>query len=124
MDLLSRFGLNMPSPVQLVLVIFALVGGFLLLLTLYLARHYRPQTRDRALVLYRRFIKKLAKAGYDTPMYESPKDLANRIGRQHPRIQGQLNLVVDSYLIARYRKTDRYELALEQLRKAVQDFKP
>jgi len=94
------------------------------LLTLYLARHYRPQTRDPALVLYRRFIKKLAKAGYDTPMYESPKDLANRIGRQHPRIQGQLNLVVDSYLIARYRKTDRYELALEQLRKAVQEFKP
>ncbi len=124
MDLLSRFGLNMPSPVQLVLIIFALVGAFLLLLTLYLARHYRPQTRDRALALYRRFIKKLAKAGYDTPMYESPKDLASRIGRQHPRIQGQLNLVVDSYLIARYRKTDRYELALEQLRKAVQEFKP
>lgn len=123
MDLLSKFGLNMPTPVQLVLIILALVGGFLLLLTLYLARHYRPQTPDQALLLYRRFIKKLARAGYETPAYESPGDLVSRIAGQQPALQHRLKLVVDSYLIARYRKTERYDLALEQLRRAVREFK-
>ncbi|MCJ7556742.1 MAG: DUF3488 and transglutaminase-like domain-containing protein [Gammaproteobacteria bacterium] len=124
MDLLSRFGFNMPTPLQLVLVIMTLVGAFLFLLSLYLARNYRPRISDPALLLYRDFIRKLEKAGLAVAVHEAPGDLASRLGRLRPDIRVQVTNVTTNYLLARYRKTDRYPLALAQLRNAVRAFKP
>jgi len=124
MDLLSRFGLNMPTPLQLVLLIMSLVAFFLLLLSLYLARNYRPRISDPALLLYRDFLRKLEKAGLHVAVHEAPGDLASRLGRLRPDIRTQVNNVTTNYMLARYRKTDRYQLALEQLRNAVRAFKP
>ncbi len=124
MDLLSRFGLNMPTPLQLILIILCLVGFFLLLLSVYLARNYRPRITDPALLLYRDFIRKLEKAGLAVAVHEAPGDLAKRIGRLRPDMRAQIDNVTANYLLARYRKTDRYRLALEQLRNAVRAFRP
>jgi transglutaminase-like putative cysteine protease len=124
MDLLARFGLNMPSPLQLVLLITVLVGTFLLLLTFYLARNYRPVISDPALQLYRDFLKKLEKAGLAVALHEPPTELASRTRRLRPDIANQVDIVVESYLLARYRNTLRYRLALAQLKNAVRNFRP
>jgi transglutaminase-like putative cysteine protease len=124
MDLLSRFGLNMPTPLQLILIILCLAGFFLFLLSLYLARNYRPRIADPALLLYREFIRKLEKAGLTVAVHEAPGDLAKRIGKLRPDIRAQVNNVTTNYVLARYRKTGRYQLALEQLRIAVRAFRP
>lgn len=98
--LLDRFGIDGTNftrlIVWLVFCVLALLAGTALLL----AR--RPRTRDPALRAYRKFQRKLARAGFERAQGEGPLDFAERVIRRRPDLAGPVSRVTELYVSIRY----------------------
>lgn len=78
-------------------VITAIVG----LLSAYLF-YQKPKTKDQALLVYLRFLKKLAKAGFAKNANEGARDFAERVKPRLPAHAQSIEEITDAYLQQRY----------------------
>jgi transglutaminase-like putative cysteine protease len=99
-----------------------------LLLSLMIAilaiRMFHHQTsRDRVVLAYQAFCRKLARRGMARKAYEAPLDFAQRVKHQHPEWAAQVDGIVRLYSALRYgrRQTDA---DIKRLQHAVRTFRP
>jgi transglutaminase-like putative cysteine protease len=115
--LLSQFGIDGTDfarlAVWLIFCVLALLAGTALLLA------QRPRTRDPAVRSYRKFQKKLARAGFERIQGEGPLDFAERVARTRPDIAAQVSRITDIYVSIRYARGGG---DLRTLNRAVSDF--
>ena len=75
----------------------------ILLVSAILALRYRPPPRDRAAILYQRFVDK---TGLEPDIGESPDAFANRVSVDCEIAVDTIHDITDSYLEARYGDVD------------------
>ena len=101
----------------MMLTLVGIVVGLILLISLVLSLRYRPPKRDRAAILYRRFIKK---SGVDPLTGETPAVFAARAESESELPAAAVHDITSSYLDARYGPSDprslqRLETAISNL---------
>lgn len=114
---LEWLGMENPDWRKMMLTLIAIVTGLVVLISLVLALRYRPPGRDRAAILYRKFVKK---TGVEPKIGETPGVYAARLGNIDDIPVGKLGEITDTYLTARYGPPDpaslqRLEAAIRQL---------
>ncbi|MES0873535.1 transglutaminase TgpA family protein [Sinimarinibacterium thermocellulolyticum] len=118
---LGRFGLG-----DLRRMILALTVGLtvtLALLGLMLLRKAAPaRIEDAALRQWRRFTRKLARAGLPPGPAEGPRDYVDRVAAVRPQWTAALRRIVHLYLGSRY-QLDADTAALRELARAVREFR-
>lgn len=97
---LSRFGLDSRDLIRLALALLTFVGLLLGAVALWLAR--RPGTRDPVLRAYRRFQRKLARAGLKRETGEGPLDFGRRVTAARPDLAGPVQRITALYVGLRY----------------------
>lgn len=102
---------------KMMLTLVGIVVGLILLISLVLSLRYRPPKRDRAAILYRRFIKK---SGVDPLTGETPAVFAARAESESELPAAAVHDITSSYLDARYGPSDprslqRLETAISNL---------
>ncbi|NIR30038.1 MAG: DUF3488 domain-containing transglutaminase family protein [Gammaproteobacteria bacterium] len=117
--LLARFGLDASDSLQLALGLGGTVTLLLSLVGLWLRRRVAPH--DAVLEAYRRFQRKLARAGVVTRPSEGPLALAARAQRMRPGMAPQVQYITQLYVRLRYGAGDG---DVRELDKAVTAFKP
>ena len=110
-------GMDDPDWRKMMLTLIALVIGMVLLISFMLALRYRPPKRDRAAILYTKFVRK---AGIEPVTGETPVSYASRLVSQTKIAPSSVAEVTESYLEARYGPVDpnslqRLELAVNNL---------
>ena len=99
----SRFmewlGMEDPDWRKMMLTLVGLVVGIVLLISLLLALRYTPPKRDRAAMLYRKFVRK---SGVEPATGETPAMFAARLANVSPLPAATVAAITDSYLEARY----------------------
>ncbi len=113
-DFMRMLGMDDPSWRKMMLTLVTLVIGLILLVSAGLAIRYRPPSRDRAAILYRRFV---GKTGFDIEIGEAPDTFAVRVGNASKLGADTINDITDTYLEARYGGTDA--AALQRLEEQV-----
>ncbi len=98
--LLDRLGLQGLGPTRLA--VLAMVGALLLAATLYLLTQRRDDHPDPAARAWRRFRRKLARAGLKVPPAAGPLDTARLARRRFPARAGQIQTIVETYVALRY----------------------
>lgn len=98
--LLNQFGIDGTNFTRLAVWLIFCVLALLAATALLLAR--RPRTRDPAVRAYRKFQKKLARAGLERAQGEGPLDFAERVIRARPDLAGQVAGITDLYVSIRY----------------------
>ena len=98
--LLDRFGIDASDAARLAMVLIACVAALLAGLALWLARH--PATRDPAVRAYRRFQRKLARAGLTRATGEGPLDFAHRVVAARPDLAEPVEHITALYVELRY----------------------
>ncbi len=103
----SRFmewlGMDDPDWRKMMLTLVALVIGIVLVISLLLALRYKPPKRDRAALLYKKFIRK---SGMTPETGETPAMFADRLTDKTPLPPAVITAVTDFYLEARYGAPD------------------
>ena len=107
-------GMDNPDWRKMMLTLIAIVIGLILLISLALSLRYRPPKRDRAAVLYKKFVRK---AGIEPATGETPAVYASRLGADSGIPRDTVTAVTDSYLEARYGRPD--PVKLQRLEEAV-----
>ena len=102
-DFMRILGMDDPSWRKMMLTLITLVIGLILLVSAVLALRYRPPARDRAAILYQRFV---SKTGFDIGIGETPDAFALRAGQGSRLDIDTINDITDVYLEARYGITD------------------
>jgi len=102
-DFMRMLGMDDPSWRKMMLTLITLVIGLVLLVSAGLALRYRPPARDRAAILYQRFV---SKTGFDIGIGETPDAFALRAGQGSRLDISTINDITDTYLEARYGITD------------------
>ena len=102
-DFMRMLGMDDPSWRKMMLTLVTLVIGLILLVSAGLALRYRPPARDRAAILYQRFV---SKTGFDIGIGETPDAFALRAGQGSRLDISTINDITDTYLEARYGITD------------------
>jgi transglutaminase-like putative cysteine protease len=114
--LLSRLGIDGTDfarlAVWLIFCVLALLAGTALLLA------QRPRTRDPAVRSYRKFQKKLARAGLERGRGEGPLDFAGRVAGARPDLAAQVSRITHLYVSIRYARDGGN---LRMLNRAVSD---
>jgi transglutaminase-like putative cysteine protease len=110
-------GMDDPDWRKMMLTMIAVVIGIVLLISLLLALRYRPPKRDRAALLYEKFVRK---SGIEVATGETPAGFAARLRAETRMSPAAVAAVTDSYLEARYGPPDsaslqRLEAAIRQL---------
>ncbi len=98
--LLNQFGIDGTSFTRLAIWLIFCALALLAAISLLLAR--RPRTRDPAVRAYRKFQKKLARAGIERAQGEGPLDFAERIVRARPDLSAEVLRITDIYVSVRY----------------------
>jgi transglutaminase-like putative cysteine protease len=112
--LMRWLGMNDPNWRKMLLTLIGIVTGLVLLISFALYRRYKPPKRDRAAVLYRRYLRK---SGVKPITGETPAAFANR-ARGRARVSDiSLDRVTSAYLDARYGTGG--DAALKRLRHAI-----
>jgi hypothetical protein len=88
---------------QMLLTLVALVTGITMLISLALMLRYRPPSRDRAAVLYERFVRK---SGLKPATGETPRLFAQRVERDSALSADSVHSITDTYLDVRYGPPD------------------
>lgn len=117
--LLARFGLDASDSLQLALGLGGSVTLLLSLVGLWLRRRAAPH--DAVLEAYRRFQRKLARAGVVARPSEGPLALAARVQRVRPAAAPQVRSITRLYVHLRYGAGNGH---VRELEKAVAAFKP
>ena len=115
--LMESLGMDDPDWRKMMLTLVGIVVGLILLISLVLSLRYRPPKRDRAAILYRRFIKK---SGVDPLTGETPAVFAARAESESELPAAAVHDITSSYLDARYGPSDprslqRLETAISNL---------
>ncbi|MDJ0940031.1 MAG: DUF3488 and transglutaminase-like domain-containing protein [Woeseiaceae bacterium] len=112
--LMNSLGMEEPSWRKLMLTLVAVVAGLTLLLSGILMLRFRPPPKDRATVLYRRFVKR---TGVEPRRGETPDAFAARIAGGTGIAEAAIAKVTSAYLRARYAESD--PASLDELETAV-----
>jgi hypothetical protein len=96
---MRRLGMDDPSWRKMLLTLLSIVIALILLVSAILALRYRPPPRDRAAVLYQRFVDK---TGFKLDIGESPNAFANRVSADCDIGVDTVQDITDTYLEARY----------------------
>ena len=107
-------GMDDPDWRKMMLTLIGTVIALVLVISLLLMLRYRPPQRDRAAILYERFVKK---TGVAPSVGETPAAFAERVRAESPLQPDSIDVVTDSYLDARYGAGAA--AALQQLEAAV-----
>lgn len=107
-------GMEDPDWQKMLLTLVALVTGITMLISLALMLRYRPPRKDRAAILYDRFVRK---SGLAPAVGETPWSFARRVHRDGNLPPDSVCDITDTYLDVRYGPPDP-EL-LERLRSAI-----
>jgi len=102
----------------MMLTLVGLVVGLVLLISLILSLRYRAPKRDRAAILYSRFVKR---SGLEPVTGETPAVFAARVESDSKIPAEKICEITDTYLDARYGPTDpamlrKLESAISALR--------
>jgi transglutaminase-like putative cysteine protease len=100
---MSWLGMDDPDWRQMLLTLVALVTGITMLISLALVLRYRPPSRDRAAVLYERFVRK---SGLKPATGETPRLFAQRVERDSALSADSVHSITDTYLDVRYGPPD------------------
>lgn len=119
MSLMRWLGMEEPNFRRMLLTLIAVVAAMLAIIAVVLTLRYRPPARDKAAVLYGRFVRK---TGLEAEQGEPPLAYASRLSARtdNPSIHAAVADVTDKYLRVRYGKGEQGEL--EDLRLAVMRF--
>jgi transglutaminase-like putative cysteine protease len=101
LELLSRFGMDDWSKMVIALTL-GIVGSMSLVGSLALWRSRPTRNADRALELWRRATRVLARAGLEQQPAEGPTDFAERVARQRPELAVAIRRLAGAYVSARY----------------------
>jgi transglutaminase-like putative cysteine protease len=107
-------GMDDPDWRKMMLTMIALVIGMVLLISLFLALRYRPPKRDRAAILYKKFVKK---AGVEPTTGETPATFAVRLRSESEIPAASVDEITSTYLEARYGPAN--PAALEKLQNSI-----
>lgn len=107
-------GMDDPDWRKMMLTLVGIVIGLIVLISLLLSLRYRPPPRDRAAVLYQRFVRK---AGVRPLTGETPAVFAARVEVESPIPEDTIQTITCSYLDARYGPAD--PVAMRRLESAV-----
>ena len=92
-------GMDDPDWQKMMLTLIGTVTGLVVLISLLLMLRYRPPPRDRAAVIYRRFVRK---AGIEPRVGETPARFAARAAGTSPIPATTIDEITSQYLEARY----------------------
>jgi hypothetical protein len=96
-------GMDDPNWRKLMLTLISIVIALTLLISLLLMLRYRSPPRDRAAILYSRFVKK---TGIERAIGETPDAFADRAVTESPLSAEIVRTITASYLDARYGTLD------------------
>lgn len=96
---MNWLGMDDPDWQQMLLTLVALVTGITMLISFVLIRRYRPPPKDRAAILYGRFVRK---SGLQPATGETPRLFAARVQRDSPLPPTAVSSITDTYLDVRY----------------------
>lgn len=102
-DFMRMLGMDDPSWRNMLLTLVTIVIALVLLVSGVLALRYRPPPRDRAVILYLRFI---AKTGHQLGVGESPAAFALRVSTESRLSADTVHDITSSYQQARYGNID------------------
>ena len=119
-ELLALFGVDSGDLSSLVMGMLAIIGIMLGILALGLTRR-RPLAVDPVLRVYRRFCRKLARAGVVRRASEGPLDFADRVVSTRPQLRQPVNRITDLYVALRYAGNDS---PIGEFKRAVSAFRP
>ncbi|HEY5700524.1 MAG TPA: DUF3488 and transglutaminase-like domain-containing protein, partial [Gammaproteobacteria bacterium] len=100
---LDRFGLDSRDLARVALALLTLVGLLLAAVAIWLAR--RPGSRDPVVRAWRRYQRKLERAGLQRTPGEGPLDYARRVVSARPDLAGPVNRITGLYVDLRYAST-------------------
>ena len=100
---MNWLGMDDPDWRQMMLTLVAIVTGLTMLISLALMLRYRPPPRDRAAILYDRFVRK---SGLAPATGETPRVFAHRVRRDSALPATAVDSITDTYLDVRYGPPD------------------
>jgi transglutaminase-like putative cysteine protease len=100
---MNWLGMDDPDWRQMILTLVALVTGLTMLISLALMLRYRPPPRDRAAILYEKFVRK---SGLTPATGETPRVFAHRAQRDSALPATAVRSITDTYLDVRYGPPD------------------
>jgi hypothetical protein len=100
---LGWLGMDDPDWRKMLLTLVAIVTGLTMLISFALMLRYRPPRKDRAAILYGRFIRK---SGLTPATGESPQAFASRVRGETGLPAATVRGITDAYLDARYGPPD------------------
>jgi len=68
----------------------------------FLVLRQRSEQGDPAVIAYRQFCRKLARAGFERLPFEGPNDFARRVSRERSDLAADVLLITDTYTAIRY----------------------
>jgi protein-glutamine gamma-glutamyltransferase len=96
---LSSFGIaDFKTMVYWMMSIVGIITAILSLLLLY----KRPKPKDRTLIIYNKFLKKIAREGFDKHTSEGARDFAERIKPKLPMQAGGIEQITAAFIDQRY----------------------
>ena len=102
-EFMQLLGMEDPSWRKMMLTLITVVIVLILLVSAILALRYRPPPRDRAVILYQRFVDK---TGFKLDIGESPDAFADRVSADCEMDVDIIHDITDTYLEARYGDVD------------------
>jgi transglutaminase-like putative cysteine protease len=96
-------GMDDPDWRKMLLTLVAIVTGLTMLISLALMLRYRPPSKDRAAVLYGKFVHK---SGLRPATGETPRVFAARVERDSPLPPASVQRITETYLDLRYGPPD------------------
>ena len=100
---MAWLGMDDPNWRRMLLTLVAIVTGLTMLISFALMLRYRPPRKDRAAILYGRFIRK---SGLTPATGESPQAFASRVRGETALPAAAVRSITDAYLDARYGPPD------------------
>lgn len=121
--LLRSFGVGDPDWRWLAGAMAAMLATVLAVLAAWLAWRYRPPRPDEVQLLYRRYLRLLARQGLHRQPWEGPLDFSDRAVAAFPAHAGAIRRITTSYVRARY-GPDEPDRELDVMRGLLKAFRP